>query len=712
MSQQQGDLLQRAIAAVRAGDKEAARQHLVQFLRANPQSEAAWMWMSAAVETRGERVHCLRKVLEINPANETARRGLEALGALEPAADPAAALTPASAMPITTEAPGGVPFPDERAVSAAWQEADALLQALAGEASVSREVEWALRPLAPRPAERRSEGLTLSPLVLAIGGSVILVIAVVVAVSAISGAVRRGVRTADQPEDTPDLPAAADTTAGPPTATATLPPRPTRTPSPAGEGAILVPTLPVGDAPRGDLRIGLTPTPAYVLTPHPDDPDLEAAIAAYHAGGYAEAADLLGDSGGANAPPDAAYYRVMAALKQGDAQAAAALVESAVTRYEDFAPLHAALGDAYLALGEAPLAAAQYARALELDPQLVAAYVGQARAALAQGDAGAALAAVQAGRGVHPYDINLLIAASDIYRSGGQPSDALAYASLAYYVDPAAEGSNLALARSMLTLGDIGTAMIALEDYLYEIDPESAEAWALLGQAYALQGRSADASAAYDRALQLTDDPAPVLAIRGQQALAMGDLEGAYGDLTAALESAPSRELRLARAEAAYGTGRYDEAAADYEAAGEAGVLPAEAAARYARALTQSGASSDAARAATERLEADAALTPDEQAALLEARGLAYLELGRNGAALDDANAALALRETGTGYYVRGAALAGLGDYEAAARALEWVQVWAGAYDYPFAADAAALLGEANAELAAAQATATPTSAP
>lgn len=71
--------LQRAIAAVRSGDKATGKRLLVQVLKEEPRNQAAWLWMSAVVETDNERRHCLERVLAINPNNETARQGLEAL---------------------------------------------------------------------------------------------------------------------------------------------------------------------------------------------------------------------------------------------------------------------------------------------------------------------------------------------------------------------------------------------------------------------------------------------------------------------------------------------------------------------------------------------------------------------------------------------------------------------------------------------------------
>jgi RNA polymerase subunit RPABC4/transcription elongation factor Spt4 len=74
------DNLQRAIAAIRSGDKETGKRLLAEVIRDDPRNETAWLWMSAVIDSDEHRRTCLERVLAINPRNETARRGMEALG--------------------------------------------------------------------------------------------------------------------------------------------------------------------------------------------------------------------------------------------------------------------------------------------------------------------------------------------------------------------------------------------------------------------------------------------------------------------------------------------------------------------------------------------------------------------------------------------------------------------------------------------------------
>ena len=74
------DLLERGIAALKAGLKEEAHQLLSQVVEQDERNEMAWLWISGVVDTDTERRICLENVLAINPNNGIAKRGLERLG--------------------------------------------------------------------------------------------------------------------------------------------------------------------------------------------------------------------------------------------------------------------------------------------------------------------------------------------------------------------------------------------------------------------------------------------------------------------------------------------------------------------------------------------------------------------------------------------------------------------------------------------------------
>ena len=70
-------MLDLAYQAIQAGNKDGARVMLEQVLRQDKRSERALMGMALTARSGAERVQWLRRVLKVNPDNETARTTLE-----------------------------------------------------------------------------------------------------------------------------------------------------------------------------------------------------------------------------------------------------------------------------------------------------------------------------------------------------------------------------------------------------------------------------------------------------------------------------------------------------------------------------------------------------------------------------------------------------------------------------------------------------------
>ncbi len=110
------DTLQRAVAAVKAGDKAAGRRLLAEVIRADPRNVSAWLWMAAATDADEQRRACLERVLAINPDNQSARQGLARLGfATQPPVVP-----PAGAPPEPVAPPAARPARRARAALPPW----------------------------------------------------------------------------------------------------------------------------------------------------------------------------------------------------------------------------------------------------------------------------------------------------------------------------------------------------------------------------------------------------------------------------------------------------------------------------------------------------------------------------------------------------------------------------------------------------------------
>jgi len=78
------NLLARGIAAVKAGNKQEAHRLLDAATREAPNDERTWGWFYNVCENDGERIHCLRELLRINPNNETATKKLNELISSDP----------------------------------------------------------------------------------------------------------------------------------------------------------------------------------------------------------------------------------------------------------------------------------------------------------------------------------------------------------------------------------------------------------------------------------------------------------------------------------------------------------------------------------------------------------------------------------------------------------------------------------------------------
>jgi hypothetical protein len=93
-------IVQQAISAYKANDKAKARELLLQAVDLDEHNEQAWMWMSTVVDSLEEQQICLENVIQINPNNERAKKGLvvikEKLGMSGAAAPPPASAADAS----------------------------------------------------------------------------------------------------------------------------------------------------------------------------------------------------------------------------------------------------------------------------------------------------------------------------------------------------------------------------------------------------------------------------------------------------------------------------------------------------------------------------------------------------------------------------------------------------------------------------------------
>ncbi len=70
------EVLAEAVAQARAGNRDLARQLLNEVTAAEPEHEAAWLWLAAVSDAPRTAVACLERVLSINPGHARAKAGL------------------------------------------------------------------------------------------------------------------------------------------------------------------------------------------------------------------------------------------------------------------------------------------------------------------------------------------------------------------------------------------------------------------------------------------------------------------------------------------------------------------------------------------------------------------------------------------------------------------------------------------------------------
>jgi len=68
--------LTKAIQLIKEGKKKEGGQILLEIVKSEPKNENAWLWLSTCYGNEKNKIQCLKKVLEINPSNENARKAL------------------------------------------------------------------------------------------------------------------------------------------------------------------------------------------------------------------------------------------------------------------------------------------------------------------------------------------------------------------------------------------------------------------------------------------------------------------------------------------------------------------------------------------------------------------------------------------------------------------------------------------------------------
>lgn len=314
------------------------------------------------------------------------------------------------------------------------------------------------------------------------------------------------------------------------TATASL------TPSPG----IGTPTLtPAGPEPLW-MRLGstYTPTPLYVLTPHPMLEAYSAGMRAYERGdwqgliNYME--QVLQAEGGAL---DAMYMIAEAYRFQGN-------YTQAINAYTDLIQTDANFAAAYLGRARARIVAdadrwneciSDLRQAIRLDPAMGEAYIELAALQTRHDQVDDALDNLATAGQLLPDSTLVHYYLALAYQQQGDYDQALNEAQTAYEMDITYLPTYKLLGELLQADGQVAESLEPLQTYANYVKDDY-EIYILLGQAFAANGEDASALEAFESAIELSpEDPEPLIQ-RGFAYLNLGDGEAALDDFETAMD--------------------------------------------------------------------------------------------------------------------------------------------------------------------------------
>lgn len=500
-------MFKEAIQSVRTGQRRRARDLLTRLLKTEPDNVDYWVWLSAAVETEKEQVHCLQKALALDPNSIHARRGLVMLGVISPEK----ANLPAA--PTLDElAPN---FPARQAAT-----------------QVRRA--WASTRV------RSVAGLVLGVLALGVIG---YWVAGNVLPRMFPASIASVVTVAPAPTSTP---------------TPTETPSPTQTAERPGIGPTCAPPATVSPALSLAEQLCLPAIEATSAVPTEQAFPPEEAYQAMRAGYREQNWDrvLQNAEQAIELYPDSPYPYFYLAEAQRNSGNSRSLTEAdrnyslALERNRGFAPAYVGRALARLALpGGRRRALEDLQQAIESTPPYLPAYTARAELQLNLGETGLAISDLEAARVLAPRDPSVLAMLSLAYSLAGETQNARVTADETLLLDPANIIALYARGRSQIDAQDHDGAVDSLRLALpYLLDTGSfdtlfpasaaqdrrerlqAEALLSMGVALARTGEREQAVALFDQAISLSPDLLAALVERGELRLQAAQFDLARED--------------------------------------------------------------------------------------------------------------------------------------------------------------------------------------
>ena len=481
MTQAIDTLLEQAVEALRQNDRALARELLTRLIKANQKEVTYWIWMSAAVDTPKERVYCLETALKLDPANETAKRGLMLMGARPPDPD---------VKPFSINRPR------------VWE--DKLF--LDNEAPY----QTGLRGFLANPATR------LAATVLT--GALLISVVVLIGINQQAAVFRPGGLIASGP-------------------TATFSPTPTYANISQLQGSTPNAPTPLAVV----LGISYTPTPLYVSTPRaPVSADIYRAAQAAHARGdwdaYLQA--MLQVQQMEPTAPDIQYEIAERYRLNGDCSKALFYFNESLKIDDGFAPAYLGLARARLCSDPGANVLSFYQTAQDLDPGYGEVYLDRAEFLMGRRDFEGALPDLEQARRLMPNSALVHLGLAQAYLTQGDLARAVLSAERAYAIDQTLLPAYYYLGRAYVESGEYDKAIPLLNTYM-TYEPRDGAGFALLGQALAQTGNYQAAVEALNQALRLDRNQVDSYAYLGTSYLELGNLAGAEVNFRRAIEFYP-----------------------------------------------------------------------------------------------------------------------------------------------------------------------------
>ncbi len=484
----ESNMFRKAVEAIRQDQRVRARDYLTRLIRADKRNLDYWLWLSSIVETKKERLYCLKSVLRLDPHNQAAKQGLRLLGEISSADD---AITP---MP-----------PVQRSWEVKLEEAEL-------------ETPGGIKKLWVNSKLR---------IYVLLGASVILI-----------GLIIGGIL------GTPAALLGPQLTITPIAWTAT----PTFTPSLTPKVGLATPTPEVVQPLWTLLDATYTPRPLYVNTPHPRSEAYDIGLRAYVSGDYEKTLNYMQQVLQSEPDaPDVQYYIAEAQRQLGQFDQAIEMYEAIIETDSEFAPAY--LGRVLAKLAQSPDALVEddLQQLIKLAPDYQPAYLELASLQVRRGKPEQALETLDAAGDVLTDLSRYYRVRAQVFLALGEDAKALENAEQAYQQDITALPVYLLLAEAYLENDQPEKAFEVISIYGSHIEGDAgALYWALTGWSHYENEEYEQALETLEKALEMDEALALAHQYRGMTMLAMGEPADAINDLYRARQIDPhSFAIRL-----------------------------------------------------------------------------------------------------------------------------------------------------------------------